>query len=229
MFNRNFLIAVLFSFAVHMAWITVIGVKTPSSLCRDRIYTQIEFLGPILGKTTFDIMIERSDPYNVSYRSTEQAFAETMLNVDNEKEDLGEGIEVPSYDRYSGGRVYKSLSSVKSVPDVLLEKNYIEKAGSGVGSAEDGYRRDVVFRPEEPYIRKGDHGQGEIFAARFNVLVSSSGKVKLADMFVSTGYSEVDAAAIEYVEGWLFEPAAFGPYAQDEWLVVDVAIRASED
>ena len=61
MISRNLSIALLVSIGVHVLGMSAVTIINPDIPGRGQPYTRVDFLGPLLGKTAFDIMIENSD------------------------------------------------------------------------------------------------------------------------------------------------------------------------
>ncbi len=62
MFNRNLRIALLISLGAHIIAMSAVTIIAPIEHARLHPYTRVDFLGPILKKTAFDIMLENVNP-----------------------------------------------------------------------------------------------------------------------------------------------------------------------
>ena len=75
--DRIFNLSILFSCAWHLCWISVIGVVVTPSVQPSDFYQEVNFLGPILEKTAFDLMVEGAKP------QAETLYARSTLFIDN--------------------------------------------------------------------------------------------------------------------------------------------------
>lgn len=62
MMSRNLRITLLISLGVHILAMSIVTIVAPEGAGRMRPYPRVDFLGPILRKTAFDIMIESINP-----------------------------------------------------------------------------------------------------------------------------------------------------------------------
>ncbi|MBN1354067.1 MAG: hypothetical protein JW994_05330, partial [Candidatus Omnitrophica bacterium] len=74
--DRDFNMAIAFSTMWHLFWISAIGIVIPPSVQPNNVYQEVDFLGPILEKTAFDILSEKATVH------TETLYAKTALFVD---------------------------------------------------------------------------------------------------------------------------------------------------
>jgi hypothetical protein len=221
MYTKRFLIAVSLSFAVHFFWIFSVSIVTPGKMIREKIYTQVKFLGSIIGKTAFDFMLERSDPYNFSYKHTSTPETESLLEVNNEKKDIQLMGRIPGYEKYFESILYPSLLAKKNVPGIFNRGENLSRERLYSG-------RKVISRPDPPVIQKGVYGNHFMFRLRFSLLVSADGKVKVTKLTSSTGYPEVDTKATNYIKKWIFEPRG-DPYSGEETVEAEIIIVTERD
>lgn len=189
---------------------------------REYVYTQVDFLGPILGKTAFDIMLERSDPYNFSYQNKDIPDPRMFLEINNEKQDISGLGSVKAYEKYFESVFNSSLLADKAIPDIFLKRNFLEQDEQYYGKRIS--ERKVIYKPDLPSVDKGVYGTNNSFIIKIKLMVSAAGNVKIAEPVNTSGFPEIDMMAIKYSRGWMFEPAR-EVYADDEWIEKDVVIK----
>ena len=60
--SRNFRIALLISLGIHIFCMSIITITNPVVREKMKSYSRVNFLGPLLRKTAFDIMLENANP-----------------------------------------------------------------------------------------------------------------------------------------------------------------------
>jgi len=231
MITRNLTIALIISFGLHIIFMSAVLLKTPDDFGRIRSYTRVDFLGPILKKTAFDIMLENADPLmKTTYRYKdfikqsgylEVAAGRRTMNVSEFPEHLERNMET---------EIIGSISAAKAVPEFVLdlETETLISAEDFGYTIDSGFgEREVIYKPEEPTVTKGLYGDKETFNIIVKVLVGSSGTVRKTEPLTTTGYSEVDMLAAKYVKGWIFEPTE-DTDSVEEWYDIDVVIGVWE-
>ncbi|MBD3380473.1 MAG: hypothetical protein GF408_08450 [Candidatus Omnitrophica bacterium] len=226
--SRTLRTAILISVGVHLAGMSAVEIITPEGLERIKPFTQVDFLGPILKKTAFEIMIEHSEPgFSTAYGEFSAAPAGGYLKVATPRRKFS----VERYPGYFGispaAGVFDFLSGSKSLPDMMLSRPMLGEPAvprtgplSGGSSAE----RQVVHRPEQPNLLRGLYGNEAGFAVRFRVLVDRAGNVKMAEPLTTTGFPQLDLKAAEYVKSWIFAPANTTEPGE-EWVEVEVLLE----
>ena len=225
MFNKSFLIAILISFSIHLFWIFSINVVVPGKTMIEKVYTQIEFLGSILGKTAFDIMLERSDPYGISYQEKASLGQDEFLETNNEKRNIFIGGAETFYEKYFDSVIYSSLLAKKVLPDIFLKQNELRRNEYYSYDIHEG--RKVIYKPVHPLLNRGKYGGNDVFNIKLKVLISPAGNVKMLEPINTTGYPEVDMIAMKYFKGWIFEPL-IDSYDYDGWMEIEVLIETEK-
>ena len=221
MFSRNIRIALGISILLHMFLMSAVVIVPPKSLGRNKAFTEVEFLGPILEKTAFDIMLETAVPVK---RTTYSLDGRAMV---------GDSLRAASPGKivFTGMSSLKTSSSIdvigvgfltvgKTVPNFLLDMG---SAGPSLKKDSVGERK-VISVPEEPIIEAGRYGDKTEFRILMRVLVNAEGNVKAAESTTTTGYPEVDIIASNFVKGWTFQPKE-SIYGKDEWITREVVIK----
>lgn len=231
MISRNLRIALLISIGVHIVWMSVISIVTPNDAGRLRPYTRVDFLGSILKKTAFDMMIEEATPGMSAVYGYDAFFSTHDRYLDVVMPKLASGLpEFPVYAENSMEDLVSGfLTGDKAVPDFT-------RGSEGFGSGLYGFEQDVpgsitarkvIYRPEVPHLMSGLYDGKISFRVKMRVLVGPDGNVRMVESYTTTGYPRVDIMASEYVKGWIFERQG-GFSAEDEWQEVNVTLRVDQ-
>jgi hypothetical protein len=222
MIDRNLRIAVCISVGVHIFAMSAVMIVVPNDIGRNKSFTRVDFLGPILEKTAFDIMLESANPVvKTSYgwgmlpESPEDLGVSSPGRISFEQ-DLPAGFE-NSLDR----AIIDALSDYKSVPDFFLDVRDERMNRLGWRAGE----RRIIYTSEQPYIMKGLYGDKEIIRIKVRALVSSRGEVKKTEPVTTTGYPQLDMLAAKYVRSWIFEAREEGV---DEWVLLEVKLNTGD-
>ena len=230
MISRNLRIALLLSLGVHIVGMSAVAIIAPDNIKRARSYTRIDFLGPILRKTAFDIMLENVNPVMVTtYRYSFLSSQSGALKVPVSKR-RSTVQEFPKYlENSMDTLVMDFLTSSKIVPDFALNLE-IDDFGPGrwgTDHIEEAKQRKVIYRPEAPSVMRALYRGEETFRIRVRVLIDRAGNVKKVEPLTTTGYPRLDITASKFVRGWIFEPREDAAIA-DEWQEVDVILNARD-
>ncbi|MEA3488952.1 MAG: hypothetical protein U9R44_01230 [Candidatus Omnitrophota bacterium] len=228
MISRNLRIALLVSLGAHVLAMSAVTIITPDDVERMRPYSRIDFLGPILRKTAFDIMLESVHPAaKTTYSYAIYGPQSGYLKVVASKRESGLREFPPYLENNMDALVFDFLRGSKVVPDIFpgfKEDGLPLSKWNDVLTEEEGERK-VIYRPEPPYIMRGLYGDNITFRVRVTVLIGADGKVRKTEPLTTTGYPQIDLLVSKYVKGWIFEPKK-GPAAGDEWRDVVVVLTA---
>ncbi len=214
MISRNFRIALIISLCVHIFGMTVVTIINPGGIERKHPYTRIEFLGSILRKTAFDIMLDVNPVMIADYEYGLEGPDDSYLEVEVSR------IEnvVGDFSRRRGSGmdsdVLGFLEGSKAVPDFHSKLKAFET---------DAERR-VIYKPEAPSFELGVYGDQKEFKVKIRVFVEANGSVKRTEPLATTGYPGLDQTAEKFVRSWIFEPNEYIS-DEDEWLTVEVVLR----
>ncbi|MFH1878124.1 MAG: energy transducer TonB [Candidatus Omnitrophota bacterium] len=232
MITRNLRIALLLSLSLHVFFMSAIGLVTPGSLKRDASFTRIDFLGPILSKTAFDIMLENiTNPLETLYGNTSDPEKDSFLEIPMEKVEP----EVPrfpeNFEKKVESQIIAGLTGFKAVPGIFLDtaQNNSSKNPrfSAPGLKNDENSRKVIYRPEMPSFPGGMYGEKAVYKVRTRILVDKSGTVKSVELLTKTGYPNLDILVTEYIRRWIFEPAK-NYTLNDDWLIREIIFETGE-
>ncbi len=225
-FKSNIAIAFYASLAAHLFFMTAVRVVAPDDLFESEPFTRVTFLGSILEKTAFDIMIE------------EKSGGGSSPGVFQSKGAGGGDLNVPPpvMDTVSPRMPFYSKSDMFSMARYTLPSEKAPPSGiSGSGSpAPPGVflgrlfprtsgGRGVLSRPSPPVILRGLYGDREFFSVSVKGHVDSRGSVTGAEVARTSGYSFVDMEALKYFRQWKFDPAK-EPHAGDEPIEAEITV-----
>ena len=226
MLNKDLWIAGIISLAVHSAWLGVFDIRPSPELEKGKVYTRVEFLGPILGKTAFDLVHETTgSPHRFAYSEIPGTSfrEETDLRLEKKFFSLTEEKNLPEPDLKKTTRPF--LRASKLLPQFMLDTPGLGAAMSTDRSTvfKEKSDRIVLYRPEPPTVYKNMYGDNRIYALKVNALISREGRIRLMEPITTTGYPEVDVMGLKYLKGWLFEFRR-----EPEWRLIDVIIETRE-
>ncbi len=231
MIGRNLTIALVVSLGVHLFGMSAVTIITPDDMRRKGTYTSVVFLGPILKKTAFDIMLENIDStMSTTYRHVGFSPKDGYLKVVVAKRES----LVPAFPKYQESKmdtlVLDFLTETKIVPglNLGLSSNRYMLPGWGAGESSRVSSRKVIYKGDPPVMMSGFYGEKAEYNIRVDVLVRPDGKVKRSEPLTTTGYPQLDIMASEFAKSWIFEPHQEAA-DKDEWHVVDVILKAGSD
>jgi hypothetical protein len=230
MIGRNLRIALLISLGVHIVGMSAVTIIAPDDFKKARPYTRVDFLGPILKKTAFDIMLENISPAAITtyrYMFLSPRSGDLKIAIPKRKSTIQ---EFPEYlENSMDALVMDFLESSKSVPDFGLDlgMNNFMLGKWGNEDVKGTNERNVIYRPEAPSIMRALYGDEDTFKIRVKVLIGRDGNIKKVEPLTTTGYPRLDITASKFVRGWIFEPSK-DAIAADEWQEVDVILNTRD-
>jgi len=201
-----------------------VTIVTPKDVGRMRAYTRVDFLGSILRKTAFDIMLEDTGKSLIgSYDDALVDIESTYLDVNVTRVDPGGYRTSDYFDNILDSLLVKFLAGKKISPDIVrLSGSFGGKAGSlSKGLLNAG--RKVIYRPQKPLVEGKLYGYEERFKVKVKIFIEPDGKVKKAEPVNTTGFLEIDSTAVKFVKGWIFEPKEDGS-GEDQMQEVEVIL-----
>lgn len=226
--NRYFNVSFLFSVAWHLFWLSAIYIViTPTVKLQDD-YADINFLGPILEKTAFEIMVDDSTPRTeILYPTSAMIDSETYLDIKGPKRLLKKDIFLGDGETKTTFRE-KSYLTEKVKPGYFMDGRSIfyhveEKILNRLieGPARS---RAVLFKPQFPLVYKLSYGDEENLMTRLKFTLSREGNVELVEPVVSSGYPRIDSECIKYIKQWKFSPKA-GALHEKEWGIITLNVN----
>ena len=215
LFNVNFNKALIISFIWHaFCFFAVVIVIVPIAI-RQRGFSDISFLGPVLDEGSFEAKFEDSGPYSVSQRHIHNKFILSPKKAEgSDKIDLSYGR-----DHFLNEKPYKEsideiLEAEKELPQQIEERKISEQNEGPIAAAKakdfqmEGEAKDraLIFHPPSPDYE----GFANIsFNIKLKIIISADGNVKSVEILAISGEPEADLTAIRYVKKWKF--AALSP------------------
>ena len=230
MFNRDLGIALLISISIHVLVMSSVVITTPEDPGRKRPYSRVDFLGPILHKTAFDIMLENVNPaVMTTYRSSFRIPKNVYLNAVAPRRNFGRRALPELLEKDMDRSIMNLLVENKEVPELYADLNGAAQFPGlwDTSADEEGTYRKVIYKPEQPFIIRGHYGDKEVFRMRMRVSISPDGKVYAAEPLTTTGYAQLDMFASKYVKSWLFDPRK-APGNLHEGHEVNVLLKVSD-
>jgi len=223
--------AILISLGAHIVAMSAVQIITPQDVLTMKPYTRVDFLGPILQKTAFDIMLENVSPdmrtaYGHDFPLSESGYLDVAVSKKGARlEFFPDQLE----SRMDDG-VMDHLRGAKIVPDVglgfLRDGAALTDWKSGIMGEDRS--RGILYRPPAPVIMPGLYGDEKIYRLRVTALVDKEGNVSKAEVLTTTGYPRLDMIASKYVMGWIFEPKERYEASGEEWCDVEVLLDTTD-
>ncbi|MFH1836507.1 MAG: hypothetical protein ABH862_00140 [Candidatus Omnitrophota bacterium] len=229
MINRNLGIAFLIALSVHVLGMSAVSIVPPQDGGRMYPYTRIDFLGSILRKAAFDIMLE--DTGNVPLGS----YDETLVDVESLYLDEGltriDPADYSSLERFDSVLdilLSEFLTGKKIAPNIVRIADTFKKDGK-VSRGNDPYAdRNVRYRPQKPYLDDKLYGKEKEYRVVVRMVIDQDGKVKKTEPVSTTGLPEIDNLATEFAKEWIFEPDTQGRF-EDQILEAEIILVSGED
>lgn len=228
MTSRGLGAALIIALGVHVAVMSAVDIVSYSGPGRTKPYTRIDFLGPILGKTSFDMMVAH-------HASVSRAATEALRSSGGEEylAVTAEGRILPPHE--PGRADEDALDASVSAALAGWEATPGEKSRPGSKADVSTNRQDgpdiaprkVVHRPDAPFFIKGQYGEKDLFRVKVKVLVGADGSVIRTEPVTTTGYPQLDMSAAKSVKGWIYEPSK-PPSRAEEWIEEEVVLKSGE-
>jgi TonB family protein len=222
MIGRSLRIAIGISLGMHIFAMSAVTIVTPENIGRIKGYPRVDFLGPILEKTAFDIMLESATPVvKTSYSWEPLPFESGYLKASSPgRITMAHGFPQHLESRMDN-TIFPTLTGYKGVPDFFLDLKEETLRQEDLSAGE----RKIIYTPEPPFFVKGLYGGKETILVRVKALVSPEGNVKSTEPVTTSGYPQLDILATKFVRSWIFEPKKEGG---DEWVVLEVILNTGE-
>ena len=222
--------SVLFSTAWHLFWISVIAIVITPSVQPSNMYQEIGFLGPILEKTAFDIMLEGVAPQRETlYARTALFLDEVYLKPEGPKRIiLKEFIPDNVLEKFSFN-IHEYIGGKKEEPSYYEDsvKMLYEKRSENAMLIIEGPagKRGVMFKPhEKPSVPKGLYGDAEEYTVKLKFFITQNGIVHDTEPIISSGYPGIDMQAVNFLKKWRFSPSSVIDKDKTDWGMLEVMI-----
>jgi len=216
-------------------------VILPISLPMSTI-SNVSFLGPLLEKTAFELMLDKnSRPKQATYR--EPMFFNNAFLMHEESrigktkfdgfalKGQADSAGVSASDLFGGYKIIPAFSMKASTNEQKASPPPARLAGGSAAKGDNTFliegplaQREIVLRPEAPVAAKRVGVEQKNFFVELKVKVAGDGKVEQADLLASSGYPDIDLAAINYIKGFQFSAADIN--SQAVWDKVKLSIKS---
>ena len=211
--KNNIVVALVLSVFAHLFFMTIVKIVTPEDLFKTEPFTRVTFLGPILEKTAFDIMVGIEDgAVQGGGMLIPSNFVRADLNVGLPELDP----ELGSFPFHAGkemyGKISSSIAGEKDQPDMFFGLRYgqrvspvpiVDKVNRSPSEFGD---RSIIYQPPPPSVISDDLEDGDRFEVKVAAFINGSGDVEDPRIIVTSGYLFVDREALNYLKAWKFQP-----------------------
>jgi len=226
MISKNLRTALLVSLAAHVIGMSAVAIIYPEGKNRRCAYTRIDFLGAILKKASFDIMIENTAPF---LRGTGGYMIQTK------EKDYLENVRLPKQKPYvqklpgrldtvMDNAVKRFLIGDKAVPGFITDSRREKSLNRQTQLRNDGTGRKIIYRPDTFFVQYGLYGKKKLFKAKFKALMGTDGKIKRTELLTTTGYPQLDIKASRLIKDRLSPPKK-NVLWKDEWCEIEVILN----
>lgn len=231
--DRTFNLSILFSSIWHLFWISSIGIVVTPGTQPASCYQEVNFLGPILEKTAFELMVEEVTP------QAETLYAKTALFLDNvylkpkgpERKVLKEFTPDVMRDRFTFS-LREFIKDTKEIPlyfaeDVRISYRKTDNKAPLTSIEGPAGKKEIIFKPASLTVPRSLYGGHKEYMVKLKFFVSKSGVVHGIEPIVSSGYPEIDLKAIRFLRGWRFNPLSLAENEKSSaWGITKVRIEA---
>ena len=233
MFTKRLLgISILISTVWHLFWIFAIGIVVTPTVETSNLYNQVEFLGPILEKTAFDLMTEGINPQSETLYATSSLFGGDFILRPKgpDRKILMKTVHTGAPDRFFF-ILRDYIKNSEKVPLYLSEDpaaRYMEKREKKSDALIEGPAgdREIIFKPEPVIVSKGLYSANKEYFVRLRFILSKNGIAREIEPILSSGYPEIDLLAVNALKKWRFSPLNSYKEDNDSWGAVVIRISS---
>lgn len=226
MISKNLRTALLISLAAHIIGMSAVAIIYPEGEKRRCAYTRIDFLGAILKKASFDIMIENTVPFFKGSGGQ---------TIQTKEKDYLEKVRLPKQKPYVQkfpGRLDTVMDNVvkeflvgdKAIPEFITDSGRENSLNRQTRLKNDNTRRKIIYRPDTFFVQYGLYGKKKLFKAKFKALMGTDGKIKRTELLTTTGYPQLDMKASRLIKDRL-PPPKKNVLWKDEWCEIEVILN----
>lgn len=236
--DKAFNLSILFSSIWHLCWISFIGITITPDIQPGNFHQEVSFLGPILEKTAFDLMVEGAKPRaETLYAKSTLSDAKSTLFVGDvylkpkgpQRKILKEFIFDDLRERFSFSlRDY--IKDTKEIPLYLAEEIMVsykaqpERKLATTLVEGPAREREIIFKPLSLTVPPGLYGDREEHIVKLKFFVSNNGVVHDVEPVISSGYLEIDLQATKFLKRWRFSPLSSVEKDKSTWGIVPVKV-----
>lgn len=225
--DRVFAIAFIIALLWHAGWFSVVTVVTPQNY-RWNAKSGISFLGPILDKNMFDmLMADKPVLINTKYKIDPLPIKE-LIKRDVPK--VKRKAPNQSLYTYSTENVKLKLPVTdrdrKRVPllselRIRVKVSSMPLSGSpGVSISGPASERALIYKPDKPILSFNiDTEKIKSYTLKLKFTLMNDGSVTRVEPVLSSGNPDVDLLGINYLQRWRFEPL---PEEKQTWGIAEL-------
>jgi len=196
-------------------------------------FQEVDFLGPILEKTAFDLMLEEAKPQAETLYAREALFLDeaNLKPAGPERKVLKASMPIEALDRFDFAlRDY--MTDIKEIPLCFVDdtRSFYGKAKKDIAvpSRIEGpaASREIIFKPESLTMPPGLYSGENEHTVKLKFYVSDKGIVRDVEPVISSGYPEIDMAAMKSIRRWRFSPLSIVEKENPMWGTVTLKIGA---
>lgn len=221
--DKSFNLAFLVSLSWHlflMLFVTIVILPANFKMAKT---STVSFLGPLLEKTAFELMLEQKIPTR-QVLFTQPMYPKTNLLSYNEKGLNGlkfdtvfstpktEDIEINTRELFGDFKFTPSFQQAgldigreRTKQDLFTQREQENFFIEGPLA-----NREILFKPELPAIPKRVEEGQDSFVVELKFELLPDGRVGDVCLLASSGYPDIDLIAINYVTGFKFSPLDSG-------------------
>nr|MBU1328150.1 energy transducer TonB [Candidatus Omnitrophota bacterium] len=206
--DRVLNIAILISALWHFVFIFSIKPVLPTGHILEH-NTSIAFLGDILESVGSYITEVPLAYYSQDQKKSTRNFRPKKIFLENEMDKLDTSVsgfiniqpEKKEFSYFPGDRnpLNLNICRKKEVARVNFYNFFIKGDARG---------RVIIYKPDLDKVTMLPSDFNSDFSANIKFRISKDGFVKYAECVISSGFSEIDQAAMRYVRKWQFVPAS---------------------
>ena len=223
--NKSFTIAFSISALWHIFWMSALNIAMPGNLQLVKT-SGVSFLGPILDKTAFDVILKDRPKFIDTIYKIPQIPLDGLISLElpaiQQKFESGI-ISIPTRDRFEIS-LRGLVANVKKIPsyhdDTFQRTSQPIYADRVQGPASV---RVLLYKPEPPRLPNILDVTDKKFTMKLKFYISADGKVERVQPVSSSGYPDVDLLGVRYIKEWKFEPKRTS--AEPEWGIIDLDLE----
>jgi hypothetical protein len=217
--DRNILITAAVSAAIHIVGMSVVLIVNPASEMEIRPYTKVSFLGPLLNKTAFDIMLEnKSQVFKTRYNYFDDAPQGYLDLSARSPQKYVPRDAIQGYESFDDDGLKGFLAGNKIIPYFMLD--------SEPPKIDNNVSRGIVYKPENIGAVNGLVNSAAHLKIRVKVFIAPDGRIRNSEPVTTTGNPDLDHVILLYVNNWVFEQS---PEGKEETKEIDIVLMRGAD
>ncbi|MFH1380611.1 MAG: energy transducer TonB [Candidatus Omnitrophota bacterium] len=227
--------ALLFSALWHLFWISAVIIIVTPTVQPSTMYQEVGFLGPILEKTAFDLMVDEVMPQAETLYARGATFVDKIYLKPKgpKRRILKKSIPKTETENFSFV-LEKYIKGAKEIPLYVSEKIKMiyatpEPEINPLAVQGPAGKREIIFKPRPPVAPKGIYGETDKYTIKLKFFVSNKGIVRDVEPVVSSGYPEIDMKAVTFLKNWRFSSLSAAKRDTLTWGAVTIKIDTEKN